>query len=289
MQKRVTLVTTSHRKDIERFTLLCDSIDRFVTGYETHYVIVNDDDIQAFSGFNKPRRVVLPCSLLLPGWLKLLPPFLTRRGRRIWWSFGFGLIHGWHAQQLIKIGAVLQLPSQRFCLIDSDNVFFRRFDMAEYAGGDRAPLYCSPKAIEIKAPLHAVWARSCDRLLGHDATAFPADDYIGNLIVWDKLAVQGMTRAVERFAGKPWPAALCGTRTFSEYLLYGNFVRRSPQHLAAHYMTTDGPVDAYWEDSPLNLAALTDLVANTRPSKVALCIQSFSSTPVPLIREVTGL
>jgi len=289
MQKGVTLVTTSHRKDIERFTLLCDSIDRFVTGYETHYVIVNDDDMSAFSRFNQPSRVVLPCSPLLPAWLKLLPPFLTRKGRRVWWSFRFGPIHGWHAQQLIKIGAVLQLPSQRFCLIDSDNVFFRPFDMAEYAGGDRAPLYCSPKAIEMKAPLHAVWTRSCDRLLGHDATTFPADDYIGNLIVWDKHAIQDMTRAVERVAGKPWPAALCGMRTFSEYLLYGNFVRRSPQHLAAHYVTTDGPVDAYCEDSPLNLAALADLVANTRPSKVALCIQSFSSTPVLLIREVTGL
>src|SRR5258708_32627876 len=103
VQRSVVLVTTSHRKDIDRFALLCDSIDRFVTGYEAHYVIVNDDDMEAFARFNKAGRVVLPCSQLLPRWLKLLPRFLTRNGRRVWFSFRSCPIHGCPIQHLLQI------------------------------------------------------------------------------------------------------------------------------------------------------------------------------------------
>jgi hypothetical protein len=289
VQRSVVLVTTSHRKDIDRFALLCDSIDRFVTGYETHYVIVNDDDMPVFARFNKPGRVVLPCSQLLPRWLKLLPRFLTRNGRRVWFSFRSGPIHGWHIQQLVKIRAALQFPSQRFCFVDSDNVFFRPFDMAEYAGGDRTPLYIISDAIPAGASRQAIWTRSCDGLLGREAAMFPADDYIGNLIVWDKFALQDMARTIEHKTKTSWPEALCRVRSFSEYILYGNFVRQSPRYLNTHNVTTDSPADAYWEDEPLDLGAIKNMVGNARPSKVALCIQSISFTPVPLIRTAAGL
>jgi hypothetical protein len=289
MERLVALVTPSHRKDIERFALLCDSVDRFVTGYERHYAIVNDDDMPVFARFNRGRRVALPSSQLLPRWLKPAPSFLLRYGRRVWWSFRSGPVHGWHVQQLLKIGAALQLPEQRFCIIDSDNVFFRPFDVGAHAGGDRTPLYVDPKAIAADAPLHAVWTRNCDRLLGQDATPFPADDFVGNVIVWDKPALQDMIRAIERATGRTWAAALCRTRAFSEYLLYGHFVQRSPRHLAAHAVTTDSCASAYWDETPLSSATLAAMVGRAPPSKVALCIESFSHTPVSLIRGVAGL
>ena len=49
MVKAVALVTPSHRGDVERFALLCDSIDRFVRGYERHYIIVNGEDVPFFA------------------------------------------------------------------------------------------------------------------------------------------------------------------------------------------------------------------------------------------------
>jgi hypothetical protein len=285
----VTLITTSHRKDIERFALLCDSIDRFITGYEKHYAIVNDDDLPIFAPHNTSRRIVLPSSQLLPQWLKPLPRITMRNGRRLWWSFRSKPVHGWHVQQILKIGAALKLPSQRFCIIDSDNVFFRTFDIREYAGGDRTPLYVNSLAIAANAPRHALWTQTCDRLLGQDATQFPADDYIGNAIVWDKAAVQDMTARIGHVTGKSWAAALCQARSFSEYLLYGHFVRQSLQHLAKHAVTTRSPVNAYWDDKPLGLTELKAMVRDVDPRQVALCVQSFSSTPVTLIREVVGL
>jgi hypothetical protein len=82
MKRDVALVTPTHRNDIERFALLCDSVDRYVDGFEKHYVIVNNDDVPLFAPWSNSRRVIVPGSRLLPRWLKLLP-FVLRKNRRI--------------------------------------------------------------------------------------------------------------------------------------------------------------------------------------------------------------
>jgi hypothetical protein len=287
--RTVALLTPSYHKDLERFALLCDSIDRYVKGHERHYVVVADDEIPLFSRFNSERRKVLPSSMFLPKWLKLVPPFLLRQGRRLWWSFRSGPVHGWHIQQLLKISAVSSLPEQRFCVIDSDNVFFRPFDASAYAGAMKAPLYVEHAAIEADAPLHAAWMRSCDRLLGQAKTAFPADDYIGHVIVWDQRTVRDLTQKIAAVAKRDWKEALCKTRALSEYLLYGHFVRNSPTHLQTHEIVTAGLVHAYWDAAPLDAPAVVAMIARAAPSEVALSVASFSNTPVRAIREAVGL
>src|SRR5258708_2667630 len=136
-EREVALVTPSHRNDLERFALLSDSLDRHLKRYARHYVIVNDDDLPFFARFSGPHRLVLPCSQFLPRWLRLAPPWLVGSGRRVWWSFRSLPVHGWHIQQVLKIAAGLRLPEQRFCFIDSDNVFIRPFDVGADAGGER--------------------------------------------------------------------------------------------------------------------------------------------------------
>jgi len=289
MKHDVALVTPTHRNDIERFALLCDSIERHVRGYERHYVIVNDDDVPLFAPWSCPRRVIVPGSQLLPRWLRLLP-FVLRKNRRIWWSFRTKPVHGWHVQQILKIAAALHFPEHRYCLVDSDNVFVRPFDLKSYAGGETTPLYVDRAAISADAPLHGPWTRNCGLLLGFaSATIFPADDYVGNAIVWDQRTLRDMTRAIERVTRKSWAHALCSVRDFSEYLLYGHFVRNSPRHLAVHEITTKSLANAYWDDTPLDAAAVAAMRGNMTESQVALCIESFSHTPVSVIRDAVGL
>jgi hypothetical protein len=290
MRNPVALVTPSHRADIKQFALLCESIEWHLRGYERHYVIVTDDDLPYFAEFGGGRRVVIPTSQLLPCWLKLAPSFLARNGRRIWWSLRSRPVHGWHVQQILKIAAASQLREQRFCLVDSDFVFIRPFDVGAYAGGASTPLYLAHAAIAADKPRHADWTRNCDRLLGlEQPTTFPADDYIGQMIVWDKDAVHDMTRATERVTGTGWVRALCNTRAFSEFLLYGRFVRSSPQHLATHRITTERLVDVYWDFTPLDSAAVIAMVNAASARTIALCVQSYSRTPVSFIRDAVGL
>ncbi|MGO9047665.1 MAG: DUF6492 family protein [Xanthobacteraceae bacterium] len=194
MKHDVALVTPTYRNDIELFALLCDSVERHLTGYTRHYVLVKDDDVPLFAPWNSGRRVIVPSSQLLPRWLKLLP-LVLRKNRPIWWSFRTKPVHGWHVQQILKIAAALQFPERRYCLVDSDNVFVRPFDLKSYAGRETTPLYVDRAAILADAPLHGPWTRNCDRLLGRSVpTIFPADDYVGNAIIWDQQTVRDMTR-----------------------------------------------------------------------------------------------
>jgi hypothetical protein len=284
----VALLTPSHRKDIERFALLCQSIDACVTGYTRHYVIVNDDDVRLFEKFQSKERVVLPASRYLPKWLLSAPSWLLRSRRRIWLSLFSLPVHGWHVQQIVKIAGVLAAPEQRVCIIDSDNLFFRKIDIGRYAGAEKTPLYVDRGAIHGDAPLHSAWLRNCDRLLGLPASLFPADDYVGNVLVWDKTIVKEMIDAVEAATKTDWVLALCRTRPFSEYLLYGRFVTSSPARLAAHDIVERSLAFAHWEDAHLDRSSIEAMMRAASPDQVALCIQSYSSTSVEDIRSALG-
>lgn len=278
----VSLLTPSHRRDIARFELLCESVDNYVTNYERHYVIVNDEDFQLFGRFASEKRVIMRGSRFLPRWL--LPIRFSRNGRKVWLSLFSAPVHGWHIQQILKIAGALSFPEQRLCIVDSDNLFFRPFDPRAYAGGERAPLYVDRGSIAAEDPLHAVWTRNCDRLLGQPSTAFPADDFVGNLIVWDKSTVQHMTQAIETAMGTSWQLALCRVRPFSEYLLYGHFTTNSAADLAHHEIVEQTLASAHWDAAGMDRASIEAMISTAAPEQVALCIQSFSDTSVSDIR-----
>ncbi len=285
----VALLTASYAKDIERFSLLSESIDTWLTGYTRHYVLVNDEDVPLFARFQSEKRVIIPASQFLPKWLWALPSFLQRGSRRVWLSLLSSPVHGWHIQQILKIAGVLNAAEQRVCILDSDNLFFREFDVAQYAGAAKTPLFVTRRAIRADAPLHAVWLRTVDQLLGIKARTFPADDYVGNALVWDRDTARAMTGAIKAATGMNWILALCRKKKFSEYLLYGHFVATSPAHLAAHEVTEDSVAVSYWDDTKLDRQAIEAMIRAARPDQVALCIQSYSSTSVDDIRDVLKL
>jgi hypothetical protein len=257
----VALLTPSHSKDLERFDLLCESIDACLSGYARHYVVVNDDDVHLFEKYRSQ-------------WLWAVPPGLLPSRRRIWVSLLSYPVHGWHIQQILKIAGVLAVPEQRVCILDSDNLFFRKFDIGRYAGAEKTPLYVDRNAIRADAPLHATWLRNCDYMLG-----LPA-------LVWDKTAVRAMTEAIKSATKVSWALALCRTRPFSEYLLYGRFVSSSPSHLAQHQMVERSLALAHWDENRLDRSSIEAMMHAAAPEQVALCIQSYSSTSIGDIRGV---
>jgi hypothetical protein len=95
-----------------------------------------------------------------------------------------------------------------------------------------------------------------------------------------------MTEAIRSATGVNWMLAMCRKKKFSEYLLYGHFVAASPEHLAAHQLTEDSFVVSHWDDTSLERSSIESMMARASPHQAALCIQSYSSTPVNEIREV---
>jgi hypothetical protein len=284
----VGLVTPTYGRDLERCALLCESVDRYVTSFTKHYLIVVDDELPLFAAFNSSRRQVLPLSQVLPSWLKPLPRFIRRKHRRYWWSLRAMPVSGWHVQQLVKILAASAFPEPRTCMLDSDLVFFRPFDAAAFAQPAPAPLFIRPREVKADAPLHAPWVRSSHRLLGLAEPLFPADDFIGHIICWDRRSVRAMIERIEHVTGLDWIEALCRARDISEYMLYGQFVRSTSSVMRDHRCTQKNLCLSYWDAAALDQPAVERMLRSAAEDYVAFSAASFSETSVHDVRSVLG-
>ena len=280
----VALLTPTYARDLELCALLCESVDRHVTSFDKHYLLVPDSDYELFSRFISDRRTVIPASAFLPAWLRPMPRMFRRGRRQFWWSMRARPVSGWHVQQVLKIAAATALPHERYCILDSDIVFFRDFDLARYEAPNTLPLFRATNAISADRAAHSRWVATSHQLLGLPAPSLPAPDYIGHIIFWDRDATRAMVSRIEAVTGCDWVEALCRTRDFSEYMLYGYFAESDTASAASHSLVASTPCVSYWEASRLDKAGLSRLFSRASRDDVAFSVASFSLTPVEIIR-----
>ena len=284
----VALLTPTYGRDLEICTLLCESVDRHVTSFSKHYLLVPDCDLSLFAPLASERRVIIPASAFLPDWLRPLPRIVQRKRRQFWWSLRAKPVSGWHVQQFLKIAATISLPHQRYCILDSDIVFFRDFDLARYEYPNTIPLLRMDGAVTADQPRHSRWLETSHQLLGLPTPPFPAPDFIGHIIFWDQQTTRALTQRIEAATGLSWIEALCKTREFSEYLLYGFFVQNDAASALRHNVVPNTPCISYWDYPTLSKDELTRLLLRANTDDVAFSIASFSGTPVETIREVVA-
>lgn len=283
----IALVTPSYPRDLERCALLCESIDVYVKGFSKHYVIVRDDCIREFALLAGPRRVIVPASQLLPQWLISLPRFVNRRGRHYWWSLRTQLVDGWQAQQILKIAAVCTLPQERYCIVDSDIVFFRPFDVSAYARPAPLPLFSAPAGCREPESRYGSWIRKTRGLLGIADDSFPAEYFITHIVLWDQRAARAMIEHIEAINRMPWVEALCRARyDLSEYLLYGYFVGNEERYAREHVPRGTELCLAYWDKRPLSQAEVREKLHRALPHCVGFGAANYSETSVEMMREV---
>jgi Family of unknown function (DUF6492) len=281
----IALLTPTYGRDLELCTLLCETVDRHVGSFSKHYLLVPDCDLSLFSHFESEHRSVLPSSMFLPGWLKPLPSIIQRKRRQYWWSFRTKPVSGWHVQQYLKIAATISLPHQRYCILDSDVVFFRDFDLARFEYPNSIPLLNMPNEVTSGQIRHSRWVETSHRLLGLTTPPLPASDFIGHIIFWDRQTTHAMTQRIEAVTGLDWVEALSRTREFSEYMLYGYFVQNDPGFSAGHMQCSRTPCVSYWDQPKLSKDELNQLLCRADKDDVAFSVASFSGTPVQTIRE----
>jgi len=284
----VALLTPTYGRDLEICTLLCESVDRHVTSFSTHYLLVPDCDLPLFAPLASERRIVIPASAFLPDWLRPLPRMIQRKRRQFWWSLRAKPVSGWHVQQILKIAAAMSLPYERFCILDSDIVFFRDFDLARFEYPNTIPLLRMEGAVTADQPRHSRWLETSHQLLGLPTPPFPAPDFIGHIIFWDRETTRALAERIEATTGMSWIEALCKTREFSEYLLYGFFVQNDAGAAMRHTIVPKTCCISYWDDPTLSKDELNRLLARASRDDVAFSIASFSGTPVATIREVVA-
>ena len=282
---QISILTPSYHADFERCKLLCESIDKYVKGYSFHSLIVNDDDYNLFRPLEGVKRRVMRYSDVIPSRLKVIPRVFKQD---YWVSWNALPLKGWHVQQIVKIAATMKFLDERMCIIDSDMAFACPFDLTPFKAPNKLPFLCLDQVVPETQTYHSAWVKSSHKLLGLSNPIFPANDYIGNMVFWDKEAVHAMVKQIEQKTSQEWSTALNRARDFSEYMLYGNFVAHSSEFFKKHRVIDAPYFKTHWTDQTLNEQEIKTIIENLKPNEVIIGIQSFSNTPVEIIRNALG-
>jgi hypothetical protein len=217
--------------------------------------------------------------------LRPLPRIVQRKRRQFWWSLRARPASGWHVQQILKIAATMALPHQRYCILDSDVVFFRDFDLSRFEYPNSIPLLNMPDEVTSDQICHSRWVDTSHQLLGFPTPSLPAPDFIGHIIFWDQQTTRAMASKIEAVTGLDWVEALCRTREFSEYMLYGYFVQNDARFAGRHAPSSRTRCVSYWDQPKLGKTELNRLLGGADKDDVAFSVASFSGTPVETIRS----
>ena len=238
------LVTASYLPDLERCRLLCDTIDKHVSGHSHHYLLVASNDVASFRALEGPRRTVVDERDLLPGWLRSFPDPLSRFRKRIWLSFRTMPLRGWHVQQLRRIAIAGHIGEDGLIFCDSDVAFLRPFDCATIWRDGNLRLFRRENGLS-RPDLddQRLWAANAGKTLG--LAAAPRHDYIATVIAWRRDAAVAMCRHIEETTGKQWVAAIGSNRRFSECMLYGRYADEVLQS-EGHFHESNELCRVYW-------------------------------------------
>ena len=279
----ISLVTPASRRDVELCALQCESVDRYLSCYVKHHLIVPDDEVALFDRFNAARRVVVPASQLLPAWLRLMPRLLQHKGQRYWWSLRTRPVSDSHLHRILKIAAADAFPESRHCILDPDVVFFRRFDLSMLLRPRHAPLF--EQMGDTDSPDLVQRARTSRHLLGLTTSSSPATDFSARIAVWDRRATSAMIERIETVTGVEWVEALCRARNVCEYMLYGHFVQDSPRHRLEHVATSHARCLRFGLPAP-DRATIEAMLRMADGSDVACSAAGLTATSVDNLNAV---
>ncbi len=290
---RSAIVTASYRGDFERCRLLCESIDRRVTGFTRHLILVEAGDLALFQQLAGPKREIIDERQLLPRWLRPFPDPLSFGRRRIWLSAYGPPLRGWHVQQLRRLAIAATIEDELMLSVDSDVVFLREFDLGSLSSNGKVRFFRRKGAVATIDPAardeHREWSRRAGELLGIAAPPWTDTAYITTLLAWRTDTVRDLRRRVETRMGKPWLAAIAASRSLSECTIYGRFVDECEDRPDRHASSDLELCQVYWNGAALGSRELTDFAAGLEPHQVAAGIQSFTGTDPDLIRRAAGL
>jgi hypothetical protein len=288
----LAIVTPSYAADHARCKLLCESLDAMADSPFRHYILVADHDLPLFAPLAGPRRVVIPDADLLPRWMRAIRRPFDKLGRHVWISTDIRKqirpLSGWHVQQLRKLAAARLVDEDVIVMADSDSVFIRPFGASSFMRDGAVRLYRKPAAITgmlPENPTHGQWTRLAASVLGLPEPTFPADDFINNLVSWRKDHALAASRRIAEVGGAPTELVLGRAATLSEYQIYGAYAR-GVADMAGHFASADALSHTYWDGGAMDQRGLDRFMAELSPHQIALCVQSFTETPLELIRAL---
>lgn len=284
--RRIAIVTASYAGDFERCRLLCDTIDRHVTGHSRHLLLVSHRDVARFRALESSRRVVVDERDILPGWLHDLPDPFSLLRRRIWLSRHTAPLRGWHVQQLRRMAIAAHVDEDALLYSDSDVAFLKPFDTGRlYRDGKLRLFRRDNRLSEPGHDEHRVWSRQAGRVLGIADDVANPHDYISTLIAWKAETARAMCTHIENVSGRHWVSAIARSRKFAECMIYGRYVDDVLKG-EGHFHDDTEFCRIYWSGPKLGESELREFVRGLAPGQVAVGMQSFIRMDIGDIRAI---
>jgi hypothetical protein len=259
------VVTPTYLPDLARCELLAESLDR-VAPQVNHYLIVDRRDRPAFAHLQRGRRRIIDSEAILGKWMWRLP---VRKS--YWLSFKALPVRGWIIQQILKIGAAEMVAERTLVFCDSDTAFLRNFDFEDLLVDGKIGLL----DVDFHTDATRRWTAAARRLLGVAQQDGSYRNYVGNMICWNRETVKAMQARIELSTSLNWQVAVARTTKFSEYMLYGVFVREVLGYAAVDHAPSSVPlVKASWGSKLTTEAALDAFFGELDARNVAVMVHS---------------
>ncbi|AZO71689.1 DUF6492 family protein [Mesorhizobium sp. M1D.F.Ca.ET.043.01.1.1] len=282
------VVTASYAPDFDRCRLLCETMDRHVTGVARHYILVEHRDMALFRQLEGRRRTVVDEQDLLPSWLRVVDDPLSLFRRRVWLSFRTQPLRGWHVQQLRRIAIAAHAGEDVLVFCDSDVAFLKPFDASAFWRDGKARLFRRDGVLANAGhDEHRIWSRNAGLALGIDPSKTSIDDYISTLIAWRRETVNAMCERIEKMHGRDWVSVVGSARKFSECMIYGRYVDDVLEG-AGHFHGAEEFCRVHWNGEALSDEEFRRFVDAMASEQVAIGMQSFIGTDVARIRRLIG-
>ncbi len=274
MTPTLAFVTPSYPPDLARCELLVESLDRFGPAFK-HYIIVDRVDMPSFAHLASARTILIEAESVI-----------DRRFIRIpwkgssWYNWRALPMRGWISQQVYKLAAVQVVPDDILVMTDSDTTFVRSFTVENFLIDGKTGLL----DVEYCAGMVPTWTSVATKLLGLPAEP-PLRGHVGNLIAWRREHILGLHNHIERATGLPWQIAIARQRTFSEYILYGCYLRDVVGYGASHHAPSSRAlVKQPWDHDLSTQAGLKTYFDAIEPDNIAVMIHSKDGLPVSAAR-----
>ncbi len=270
------VVTPTYLPDLARCELLAESLDR-IAPHVSHYLIVDQRDQYAFRHLEQGRRHMIESEALVGKWMWRMPGH-----RGFWLSIKAPPVRGWIIQQILKIAAIQAIPERTLVFCDSDTAFLRHFDRSDLLIDRKVGLL----DVDVVNDDIRRWTIVARRLLGLSRNDSDYRGHVGNMICWNCETVTALQQRIENSTGMNWQVALARTHSFSEYMLYGVFVREVQGYDAVDHAPSTTPlVKSAWGMALSTDSAIDAFFADLEARTVAVMVHSKDRVDLSRIRH----
>ncbi len=274
MTPSLAFVTPSYTPDLERCALLVRSLDRFGPSFK-HYIIIDRAEMPAFAHLASERTILIEAESVM-----------DHRFVRIPWKGGTWLnwrtlpMRGWISQQVKKLASVNFVTEDILVMTDSDATFVKPVSVEYFLIDGKAGLL----DVDYCADMVPTWTNVAKKLLGLSITP-KLRGHVGTMIAWRREHMLALHAHIETATGLPWQIAIARQRTFSEYILYGIFVREVLGYDASqHAPSTRSLVKQPWDHDLSTQSGLKAYFDTIESDNIAVMIHSKDGLPVSAAR-----